>query len=166
MMMPVRRRMRSRWRAAGWRWRPPFRPTASGWPTRPNGTRSPAATSNSRAARADGTDRHQVTGAVGYYGWDPTEDLLAISTAYTVLLRGNLSRFSAETRLELVGPTGRRRDLVNLALPTKAVLQPLQVWDASWSPSGQAIAVAIDSFVSGSTIRSHSLDGGNRRRGS
>jgi hypothetical protein len=113
--------------------------------------------------RSNATDRHRVTGAGGYYGWDPAEDLLAISTGtpYAQLLRGSLYHGTADTRLELVSPTGTRRDLVNLPVPTKPVVYPPRgIWDASWSPSGQAIAVAIDSFMSGSTIRSYPLDGG------
>ena len=42
-------------------------------------------------ARADGAGRHQVRGVAGYYGWSPSRDLLAVSTAmsYTQVVRGS-----------------------------------------------------------------------------
>ncbi|HMK97980.1 MAG TPA: hypothetical protein VK425_10565, partial [Acidimicrobiales bacterium] len=114
-------------------------------------------------ARSNGTDRRQVIAADGYYGWDPGADLLAISTdsTYTQVLRGSTYRESEAARLELVSPTGARRQLLSLPMPAKPVVWPPPgIWDASWSPSGDAIAVAVDSFHAGSSIRSYPLDGG------
>jgi hypothetical protein len=114
-------------------------------------------------ARADGTDRHQIRGVVGYYGWSPIQDLIAVSTAtsYTQVVRGSPYRSTVATRLEVVTPTGARRDLVGLPVPAGAVTYPPPgIWDAVWSPSGAAIAVAIDSFMAGSIIRSYPVGGG------
>jgi hypothetical protein len=114
-------------------------------------------------ARANGTDRHQVRGVVGYYGWNPRQDLLAVTTgtSYTQVVRGTSYRSTAASRLELVTPTGAWRDLVDLPVPAGVVIYPPPgIWDAVWSPSGTAIAVAIDSFIGGSTIRSYSVGGG------
>jgi hypothetical protein len=113
-------------------------------------------------ARSNGTDRHQVTGADGYYGWGPVADLLAISTdsTYTQVLRRTIYRESEAAKLELVSPTGTRRDLLSLPMPAKPVVWPPPgIWDAAWSPSGNAVAVAVDSFNTGSTIRSYPIDG-------
>ena len=115
-------------------------------------------------ARADGAGRHQVRGVAAYYGWSPSRDLLAVSTAasYTQVVRGSQYRSTAVTHLELVSPTGARRDLVHLPVPSGAVAYPPPViWDAAWSPSGAAVAVAVDSFMGGSTIRSYPVDGGS-----
>lgn len=50
--------------------------------------------------------------------------------------------------------------MVSLPVATGTVsYPPPQIWEATWSPSDQAVAVAIDSFRAGSTIRTYPLDG-------
>jgi len=113
--------------------------------------------------RSNGQDRHPIDGVDGFYGWDPTQDLLAVTTdtSYRQIVRGSRYVAAESTRLDLVSPTDGIRRIASLPVPTRTVsYPPPQIWDATWSPSGQAVAVAIDSFVGGSTIRSYSLDGG------
>lgn len=109
-------------------------------------------------ARVDGSDRHRVAGADGVFGWSPSADLLALS----VDTRARAFRgFTAiPTRLELISPPTTRRTLINLrGAGQPRVASSYRVWNATWSPTGDAIAASLVSFAHGSIVRAYPVNG-------
>ncbi|MGO8859963.1 MAG: TolB family protein [Acidimicrobiales bacterium] len=94
-------------------------------------------------AHANGSGAHEVSGlAVGsLFGWSPSGDLLGVTTDTSVNYgTGNVVHlYPTATAVQLVEPDGSARQLV--AVPTSGT-SPLQIENAVWSPSGQAIAVS------------------------
>ena len=115
-------------------------------------------------AHGDGTDAQPVRRLAvdELIGWSPTADVLAATAdTQTGAMRfpnGTTGTLQRETVLELVTPSGGTRRL--LALP--ATLRGPQVYDAVWSPNGNAIAVATyEGFPSPlTTIRAYPIAGG------
>jgi hypothetical protein len=110
-------------------------------------------------ARTDGSDRRRIVDADGLFGWSPSADLLAISTDTRARFPGG-STGDVPTRLNLVSPTGARKQLVALNGRGEAsVASGFRIWNAVWSPSGNALAVSLVSFTRGSIIRSYPTNG-------
>jgi hypothetical protein len=111
-------------------------------------------------ARSDGGDRHRIVGADGVFGWSPSADLLAISTDTRARFPGGSTGY-VPTRIDLVSPTGAPKRLVTLSGRDRAsVAKGYRIWNAVWSPSGNALAVSLVSFSRGSIIRSYPINGG------
>jgi hypothetical protein len=109
-------------------------------------------------ARPDGGDRHRIVGADGVFGWSPSADLLAISTDTRARFPGGSTGY-VPTRIDLVSPTGAPRRLIALRGRNQAsVAKGYRIWNAVWSPSGDALAVSLVSFTRGSIIRSYPVD--------
>ena len=110
-------------------------------------------------ARADGSDRHQITGVDTSFGWSPSRDLLAISTDTSARF-ANGATGPVPTRIDLVPPTGARtRLLVLRGTSETAVARGYRVWNAVWSSTGTALAVSLVAFTGDSIIRTYPIDG-------
>jgi hypothetical protein len=110
-------------------------------------------------ARADGDNRHRIVGADRVFGWSPSADLLAISTDTRARFPGGSTGY-VPTRIDLVSPTGAPKRLVALSGRNQtSVAKGYRIWNAVWSPSGNALAVSLVSFTRGSIIRSYPVNG-------
>ena len=115
-------------------------------------------------ANGNGTAPHAVRGVAvdQLVGWSATSDVLAVTsntqTARMPVPHGTTGRLRRESAVEVVTPTGATRRL--LAVP--ATRRGPRIYDAVWSPSGQAIAVATyEGFPSAlTTIRTYPIAGG------
>jgi hypothetical protein len=125
-------------------------------------TRSTDSTTVSQlwVARADGSGAHAVGGLAvdQLVGWSSTADVLAAVTDTHVSLR-NGYRGPQPTTLSLITPAGRVRRLFSISA---AAARVGRVWDAVWSPHGNAVAVSTNDFLrnGGTSVRAYPIDGG------
>jgi WD40-like Beta Propeller Repeat len=110
-------------------------------------------------ARADGSGAREIGGlAVNQLvGWSPTADVLAAVTDTDL----SISRYyfgPQPTTLSLITPAGRTRRLFSIPA---AAARVGRVWDAVWSPHGNAVAVSTNDFRrnGGTTVRAFPIDG-------
>lgn len=111
-------------------------------------------------ARADGSGAREIGGlAVNQLvGWSPTADVLAaVTDTYLSLSKYHFG--PQPTTLSLITPAGRVRRLSSISA---AAARFGSVWDAVWSPQGNAVAVSTNDFLrsGGSSVRAYPIDGG------
>lgn len=109
-------------------------------------------------ARADGSDRHQVTAEPidTAFGWSPTADLFGV-VIDTAMSYPSGAHGLAPTTVDLFTPTGSPRQLTAASSPGHS----RRVEDAVWSPDGRSVAVSSwDLAVGPATVETYPIDGG------